>query len=239
MTCSGCYSSSADRRPLESGSAVCTDSFVPISRESRFDSDIVVPGIFIPFYRRTETRLGAARPLRIMSASYRIGLVGKPSVGKSSFFNAATMNDVPEGPTRSRPSIPAWARPTPASTVPHRSSTRSAPQRRLLYGRHAVRPDETRRRGRTDPRRTRGQRPGQPVLSDLNETDVLVHVVDFSGKTDAEGEATEGHDPRDDIAFLEEELDQWYLGVLEKGSLDTRRAIPQRTTPSRRNSPSR
>ena len=29
--------------------------------------------------------------------SYKIGLVGKPSVGKSSFFNAATMNDVPEG----------------------------------------------------------------------------------------------------------------------------------------------
>jgi len=46
---------------------------------------------------------------------------------------------------------------------------------------------------------------------------VLIHVVDFSGKTDIEGEATEGHDPREDIDFLEEELDAWYLDVLEKG----------------------
>jgi len=81
---------------------------------------------------------------------------------------------------------------------------------------------------------------GNQFLSDLNETDVLVHVVDFSGKTDAEGEATEGHDPRDDIAFLEEELDQWYLGVLEKGITRYETGYTtQRTTPSRRNSPSR
>ncbi len=58
---------------------------------------------------------------------------------------------------------------------------------------------------------------GNQFLSDLNETDVLVHVVDFSGETDIEGEPTEGHDPRDDIDFLETELDQWYLSVLGKG----------------------
>ena len=46
---------------------------------------------------------------------------------------------------------------------------------------------------------------------------MLVHVVDFSGETDLEGEPTEGHDPRDDIDFLENELDMWYLDILEKG----------------------
>ncbi|MFB6147295.1 MAG: GTPase, partial [Candidatus Nanohaloarchaea archaeon] len=54
-------------------------------------------------------------------------------------------------------------------------------------------------------------------LTDLNEADVLVHIVDFSGKTDEEGEPTEGHDPRQDIDFLEEEMDMWYLEILEKG----------------------
>jgi ribosome-binding ATPase YchF (GTP1/OBG family) len=62
-----------------------------------------------------------------------------------------------------------------------------------------------------------GEGLGNQFLSDLNEADVLVHVVDFSGQTDSEGEPTTGHDPRDDIDFLEDELDQWYLEILEKG----------------------
>jgi ribosome-binding ATPase YchF (GTP1/OBG family) len=58
---------------------------------------------------------------------------------------------------------------------------------------------------------------GNQFLTDLNEADVLVHVVDFSGTTDIEGETTEDHDPRQDIDFLEDELDQWYVGILGKG----------------------
>ncbi len=46
---------------------------------------------------------------------------------------------------------------------------------------------------------------------------MLVHVVDFTGETDLEGEPTEDHDPREDIDFLEDELDMWYLDILEKG----------------------
>ena len=150
--------------------------------------------------------------------SYRIGLVGKPSVGKSTFFNAATMNDVPEGAypfTTIDPSIgeayvrtdcaaPEFDRTCQPSVGTCEDGTRFVPVKLvdiagLVPGAHE------------------GRGLGNQFLTDLNETDVLVHVVDFSGTTDPEGERTEGHDPREDIDFLEDELDAWYLDILSKG----------------------
>jgi hypothetical protein len=149
--------------------------------------------------------------------SYRIGLVGKPSVGKSTFFNAATMNDVPEGAypfTTIDPSVgeayvrvecaaPEFGETCTPETGFCRDGIRYVPTKLvdvagLIPGAHE------------------GKGLGNQFLSDLNEADVLVHVVDFSGTTDVEGEPTEGHDPREDIEFLETELDRWYLGILGK-----------------------
>ena len=58
---------------------------------------------------------------------------------------------------------------------------------------------------------------GNKFLDDLRHADALVHVVDVSGTTDAEGKATRGYDPSQDILWLRSEIVRWIEGnLLEK-----------------------
>lgn len=55
---------------------------------------------------------------------------------------------------------------------------------------------------------------GNKFLSDLTEADCLIHIVDVSGTTNAEGKETRGYDPLQDIEWLQEEIFRWILGNL-------------------------
>lgn len=57
---------------------------------------------------------------------------------------------------------------------------------------------------------------GNKFLSDLTEADCLIHIVDISGTTDSEGKATRGYDPLQDIEWLQDEIFRWILGNLKE-----------------------
>jgi hypothetical protein len=57
---------------------------------------------------------------------------------------------------------------------------------------------------------------GNQFLNDLTSADALIHIVDVSGETDAEGKEATDYNPVNDIAILERELDLWYVGILKK-----------------------
>lgn len=67
------------------------------------------------------------------------------------------------------------------------------------------------------PGASEGKGLGNQFLDDLRKADAFIHIVDISGETDMEGKPTKGHDPLEDIKFLEEELDNWYSNIFMKG----------------------
>jgi ribosome-binding ATPase len=58
-----------------------------------------------------------------------------------------------------------------------------------------------------------GKGMGLEFLNDLNQADLLIHVIDVSGSTNDKGEPVSPgtHNPASDVIFLEKELDYWYL----------------------------
>ncbi len=72
---------------------------------------------------------------------------------------------------------------------------------------------------------------GNRFLDDLRHADALVHVVDVSGTTDAEGKATRGYDPSQDIVWLRSEIVRWIQGnLMEKWGGIKRRHMAVKAT---------
>ena len=146
-----------------------------------------------------------------------VALAGKPNAGKSTFYTAATMADVDvanypfttvdpnRGVTYVRTDCPCLDRDERCGAENCRDGKRYVPIELLdvaglVPGAHE------------------GKGLGNQFLDELTNADVVLNVVDASGATNAEGEPVEvgSHDPLDDVDFIEEEMDLWLAGIVDR-----------------------
>ncbi len=148
-----------------------------------------------------------------------IGLVGKPNVGKSTFFKAMTLMDVlienypfaTIEPNRGAGFVRV-------ECVDKEFNVKCNP--RTGYCKQGIRfvPVELMDVAGLVPGAHEGKGMGNQFLDDLRQADALIHIIDVSGSTNEKGENVElgSYEPLNDIRFLEEELDYWFLGILRK-----------------------
>ena len=149
-----------------------------------------------------------------------VGIVGKANVGKSTFFKAQTLANVEIANypfTTIKPNHGSgYVR---VECADKEFNIKCNP--RFGYCINGIRfvPVELLDVAGLVPGAHEGKGMGNQFLDDLNQADVLIHIIDISGSTNEKGESVPplSYDPANDIRFLEKELDMWYLRLIEKG----------------------
>ena len=146
-----------------------------------------------------------------------IGLVGKPSVGKSTFFKAATLAEVE---IASYPFTTIKANHgvgyVKLDCIDKEFNTQCNPNHGFCINHNRFVPVELMDVAGLVPGASEGKGLGNQFLDDLRKADVFVHIVDVSGKTTVEGKPTEDYDVSQDVIFLEDELNKWYYNIFLK-----------------------
>jgi ribosome-binding ATPase YchF (GTP1/OBG family) len=151
-----------------------------------------------------------------------LALAGKPNCGKSTFFKAATLANVEianypfttidanhgVGYVRS----PCVCRELGLSCGNCRDGVRFVPIG-LIDVAGLV------------PEAHKGKGLGNQFLDHLRQADAILHLLDASGSTDAEGNPVGAgtHDPAEEIEFVEYEMAMWLYGILDKHRMKIQR----------------
>jgi ribosome-binding ATPase len=149
-----------------------------------------------------------------------VGVVGKPNVGKSTFFNALTLLDVPMAPypfTTIEPNRGVGAVRVPCPHV-EKGTACTPGNAKCVDGTRWVPVNLVDVPGLV-PGASAGKGLGHKFLDDLRAADGFVQVVDLSGGTDEEGRPVPPHssEPSVEVGWLEEELVAWVAEILGRG----------------------
>jgi hypothetical protein len=159
-----------------------------------------------------------------------IGVVGKPNVGKSTFFKASTLAEVEIA------NYPfATIKPNSAvgyvkiECVDKDFEAQCNPRTGFCLNHKRFVPVQMIDVAGLVPGAHEGLGMGNQFLDDLRQADALIHVIDVAGTTNEKGEPVEAlsYNPSEDIKFLEIELDMWYYQILKKGWEKFARSLQQ------------
>ncbi|NHK31601.1 MAG: DUF933 domain-containing protein [Asgard group archaeon] len=148
-----------------------------------------------------------------------IGIVGKPSSGKSTFLNAACLTTSKTGdyPFTTIEPVPGTGY-VRIPCVCKELGVEDKPQNSLCINGVRLVPISLLDVAGLVPDAWKGRGLGNKLLDDLRRADVLIHVIDFSGSLDADGNNIDrgSYDPENDIEFLDREITKWMEQIVLK-----------------------